>query len=308
MITSSQSDRVAVVTIDRPDKANSLPRAAKSALAWEIRRWSEGPDADAIVLTGEGDSAFCAGSDINEMRHFGMSEMDAMLRDERSLYLAALTSPKPVVAAVNGHALGAGLILAMSCDYTVAARHATFGAPELTIGVAAPLEGFLLPYFVGVARARAMFYTGARLQAEQAVAIGLINEVTTSQALMTRALQLAQGLADLPGDGFAVQKQLLHRLLTTGNLEAVIRESHHLTSRQFTQPDVSQAMTRFVSRRAKPPADEPDHAPLAPVDPTSTAQRLEPDEREWMAHEAQEVALRSATLSGEGAWTPPEDH
>lgn len=250
MIDSAVSDRVAVITICRQDKANSLPQAAKSALAAEVERWSRDGDVDAIVVTGEGDRVFCAGSDIDEMRRFGMAEMDRMLGEERAMYLSALTSPKPVVAAVNGFALGAGLILAMSCDYAVAAPHAAFGSPELTIGVAAPLEAFLLPSFVGLARARAMFYTGARLSAEHAVAAGLVNEVVAADALIDRAVEVARGIADLPGESFSIQKRLLHRLLSSGDLEAVILESHHRTSRQFAMPEVRDAMTRFVSRRS----------------------------------------------------------
>jgi enoyl-CoA hydratase len=303
VITSSLSDRIATVTIARQDKANSLSQAGKSELAAELRRWHTDSNADAIVLTGEGDRAFCAGSDINEMRAFGMAEMDAMLDDERAMYLAALTCPKPVVAAVNGHALGAGLILTLSCDYTLAAPHATFGAPELTIGVAAPLEGLLLPYFVGVARARAMFYTGTRMDAQEAVTTGLINELASAAELLVRAKERARTIADLPGEGFSIQKLLLHRLHSTGNLEAVIRESHHLTSRQFTRPTTGQAMTRFLSRKGGEPST-PSQSGATPAE--QIAQRLPTNERDWMTQEAQQVARRSATLAGEAAWRPDE--
>src|SRR6266511_3501910 len=121
MISSVLSERVAIVTISRAAKANSLPQAAKAALAAEIARWSSDKGADAIVITGEGERAFCSGSDVDEMHRFDMADMDRMLSDERAMYLSALRSSKPVVAAVNGFALGAGLILAMSCDYVVAA-------------------------------------------------------------------------------------------------------------------------------------------------------------------------------------------
>jgi len=250
MISSVLSERVAIVTISRAAKANSLPQAAKAALAAEIARWSSDNGADAIVITGEGERAFCSGSDVDEMHRFDMADMDRMLSDERAMYLSALRSSKPVVAAVNGFALGAGLILAMSCDYVVAAPHAVFGAPELTIGVAAPLEGFLLPYFVGIGRARGMFYTGARIDAEQAMNIGLANELAPLETLIARCTEIARKIADLPGDAFSIQKQLLYRLLCTGDLEAVIRESQHLTSRQFAGPDVGEALSQFRTRRS----------------------------------------------------------
>lgn len=295
-LASTLSGGVAVVTIERAGKANSLPEAAKAAVAAEVDRWRENADAEAIVLTGEGGQAFCAGSDINEMRLFGMAEMDRMLAEERKMYLSVLTCPKPVVAAVNGFALGAGLILAMSCDYTVAAPHAVFGAPELTIGVAAPLEGFLLPYFVGLARARAMFYTGARLSAEEAVAVGLVNEVAAADVLIPRAAEVARAVAHLPGTGFRVQKALLHRLLSTGDLEAVIRESHHLTARQFAGPETGEAMRQFLERRRG--------ATSEPTGAAGGGGELPADEQEWLDGEARHVATRSAALAGEAAWHP----
>jgi len=297
-VASTLSGRVAVLTIDRAGKANSLPEAAKAAVAAAVERWREDADAEAIVITGEGGQAFCAGSDINEMRRFGMVEMDRMLGTERRMYLSVLSCPKPVVAAVNGFALGAGLILAMSCDYTVAAPHAVFGAPELTIGVAAPLEGFLLPYFVGLARARAMFYTGARLSADEAVAVGLVNEVAPADMLVARAVEVARAAAQLPGSGFRVQKALLHRLLSTGDLETVIRESHLLTARQFAGPETGEAMRQFLERRHGAP-------PKGTV-PATGAADLPADEQKWLADEARHVSMRSAALAGEAAWHPAD--
>jgi enoyl-CoA hydratase/carnithine racemase len=297
-------DRVATVTISRAHKANSLPQHAKAALATTVERFGSDDAVDAIVVTGEGERAFCAGSDINEMRTFGMLEMDRMLSDERAMYLAALTCPKPVIAAVNGFALGAGLILAMSCDYAVAAPHASFGAPELSIGVAAPLEGFLLPYFVGLARARAMFYTGNRVDAEEAVAIGLINEVTASERLADRATQVARAMASLPADGFAIQKGLLHRLVSTGDLEATMRESHHLTSRQFAGGAVGEAMARFLAGRTSSPSTTSNADAVPNVDPQRRLEdRLPPEESAWLSEEAKNVATRADELKGSAAWT-----
>lgn len=242
---------IALITIWREAKANSLPKEDKAALAREIDMLSGDSAVRAIVITGAGDRAFCAGSDIDEMRQFGPHEMQEMLSSERAMYLSALRCPKPIVAAVNGVALGAGLILAMSCDYTVASKHASFGTPELTIGVAVPLEGFLLPYLIGLARARAMYFTGARVSADEATSIGLINEVTEHETLIARSLGIARQMADLPARGFQIQKALLHRLVSTGDLEGVIEESHDLTSQQFAEPEVGEAMNKFLSGKTR---------------------------------------------------------
>lgn len=251
MIRTELTDAIAVVTIQRPEKANALPRRAKSEMAGAIRTAGDRDDVKAIVLAGAGGRAFCAGSDLIEMQGFDARAMRDMLAAERSLYLAALTSPKPVVAAVNGYALGAGFILVMCCDYAIACRAARFGAPELTLGVAAPLEGLMLPWIVGLGRARAMFYTGRQLSAEEALNLGLIHEVVEPAGCVERAVEAAGAIADLPGDGFTIQKRSLYRLISTGQLDAAIEESHLATSLQFAGDETREGIARFLASRRR---------------------------------------------------------
>lgn len=250
MISHELQDDIATVTIRRPEKLNSLRAQDKRAVATQIDELGKRTDVDAIIVTGEGDRSFCAGSDIDEMRHFGAAEMHGMLADERAMYVAALRSPKPVIAAVNGYALGAGLILAMSADYSVAATTAKLGTPELSIGVAAPLEGLLLPYLVGLSRARELFYLCTRVDAERATEMGLVNETVPPEDLHARAQEVARRIGSLPSTGFRVQKALLYRLISSGDLDAVITESHFATAMQFAEPNTGEAMTRFLGRKA----------------------------------------------------------
>lgn len=251
MIHTSASDGIATITINRPEKANALPQSAKAELAGAISSAVERADVEAVVLTGRGDRAFCAGTDVAEMQGFDAVAMREMLAAERSMYLAALRPAKPVVAAVNGSALGAGLILVMCCDYAVASESARFGAPELTLGVAAPLEGLLLPWIVGLGHAKAMFYTGRQLPAGEAFRVGLVHEVVEPDRCVARALEVAGVVARLPGDGFAIQKRLLYRLISTGHLDAVIEESHLATSLQFASDEVREGIARFLSGRKR---------------------------------------------------------
>lgn len=249
MITSEVTSGIATVTIRRAKKLNALRAEDKRAVGSAIDALGERDDVDAIVVTGEGERAFCAGSDIDEMRQFGVAEMHAMLSAERAMYVSALRSPKPVVAAVNGYALGAGLILAMVTDYSVASTSAQFGAPELSIGVAAPLEGLMLPYLVGLARAREMFYLCEQVDAEEARSIGLVNTTAAPGDVRDRAAEVALRIGSLPSDGFRVQKALLYRLISSGDLDAAITESHYATSLQFADPATGEAMSRFLGRK-----------------------------------------------------------
>lgn len=249
MIHSEVDSGIALVTIQRAQKANALPEVAKRALADTISGLGGREDIRALVLTGQGDRAFCAGSDITEMGGFDATSMYRMLGAERAMYRAALESPKPVVAAVNGYALGAGLNLVMVCDYAVAASGARLGAPELTIGVADPLEGLLLPWIVGLGVARAMFYTGRQLDAETAQQLGLVHEVVDQSRCLERAREVAEQLASLPGGGFQIQKALLYRLVSSGDLDSVIEASRYATSMQFADSETPRALERFLNRR-----------------------------------------------------------
>jgi len=240
---------VALLTIDRAGRANALPEAGKRELGDTVAVAAQRPDVTALVLTGAGDRSFCAGSDIAEMQSFDPAAMYRMLGAERDMYLAALSCPKPVIAAVNGFALGAGLILVTVCDYAVAAATARFGTPELTIGVSAPLEGFLLPWIVGLGHARRLFYTGKQLDAAEAQRLGVIHEVTEPERCRQRAVEVAREIASLPGTSFRIQKALLRQLVSTGQLESVIEASRYATSLQFADRTPADALGRFLSQR-----------------------------------------------------------
>jgi methylglutaconyl-CoA hydratase len=170
--------RAAVLTIDRPDRQNSLSRDLVAAIGAAGRSLVNDPDVRAVILTGEGQRAFCAGADLKERS--GMSEDDvlAMLGLYRS-ELAWLSSfHVPVIAAINGVALGGGLELALACDLRVAVETAVLGLPETTLGIIPGAGGTqLLPRLVGPARARELILLGKRISAAEALSIGLVNHV-----------------------------------------------------------------------------------------------------------------------------------
>ncbi len=178
-IRVEQRGAVAVWTIDRADRANALSRATLLAFGKLAREAAANPSVRAIVVTGAGEKAFCAGADLKERQ--GMSEND--VRVQVGLYRSELgpldRSPKPVVAALNGAALGGGLELALCCDLRVAAAHAVLGLPETSLGIIPGAGGTQrLPRIVGEARAKEMILLARRLSASEALAWGLVNRVT----------------------------------------------------------------------------------------------------------------------------------
>ena len=180
-IKVEQRGSVAIWTIDRPNRANALSRATLYAFGKLAREAVGNASIRAIVVTGAGDKAFCAGADLKERQ--GMTEND--VRVQVGLYRSELGpldhSPKPVVAALNGATLGGGLELALCCDLRVAAPNAVLGLPETSLGIIPGAGGTQrLPRIVGEARAKEMILLARRLTADEALAWGLVNRVTAA--------------------------------------------------------------------------------------------------------------------------------
>jgi enoyl-CoA hydratase/carnithine racemase len=178
-IEVEQRGHVAVWTIDREPRMNSLSRATLLAFGKLAREAISNDSVRAIVITGRGNKAFCAGADLKERQ--GMSENDVRVQVE--LYRSELgpldRSPKPVVAALNGVAFGGGLELALVCDLRVAAPHVQVGLPETTLGIIPGAGGTQrLGRIVGEARAKELILLGRRIDAREALAWGLVNRVS----------------------------------------------------------------------------------------------------------------------------------
>lgn len=178
-VSLTRRGRVAVLTIEREARMNALSRATLFALGRYGRELAHDPEVGAIVITGSGDKAFCAGADLKERQ--GMSENDVRL--QVGLYRTELgpldRSPKPVIAAINGVAFGGGLELALVCDLRIASPKAQLALPETSLGIIPGAGGTQrLPRIVGEARAKEMILLGRRLHAEEALAWGLVNRVS----------------------------------------------------------------------------------------------------------------------------------
>ncbi|CAG2152061.1 Carnitinyl-CoA dehydratase [Cupriavidus yeoncheonensis] len=197
---------VAVLTLDRPQALNALDVSALRALRAHLAEVRDRDDLRAAVLTGAGTRAFCAGADLSSTRTSVASYPEALFRAPeqaadlglyiRLMDLSDLGLWKPLIAAVNGHCLGAGLEIALQCDLRVASQAATFGLPEASVGSIPAVCGLhRLLRAVPSAHAMQMALTGERIDAEQALRIGLVTEAVTPEALLDRALTLATRVA-----------------------------------------------------------------------------------------------------------------
>lgn len=186
-------DDVTVITINRPDKLNALNKATIDELHHAFTAENLDPISKAIILTGSGTKAFVAGADISEFAHFSIGEGAALSAEgQKKLFDYIENLQTPVIAAVNGFALGGGLELAMACHIRIASDNAKMGLPEVTLGVIPGYGGTQrLPQLVGKGRAMEMIMTAQMLDAESALRFGLVNHVVPQTELLEFAQQLA---------------------------------------------------------------------------------------------------------------------
>src|SRR5882724_11095043 len=183
-------DRVAIITINRPDKRNALnikTREEGAALLEELRA---DDSVGVVIFTGAGDKAFIAGADIGEFAgRTAMMQRDVMTA--RSLFTAIDTFPKPVIAMINGYCLGGGCELALACDIRIASETASFGQPEINLGIIPGGGGTQrLTRLVGEGKAMELILTGEIIDAQTAFAIGLVNQVVPAEELDARTMEI----------------------------------------------------------------------------------------------------------------------
>jgi 2-(1,2-epoxy-1,2-dihydrophenyl)acetyl-CoA isomerase len=249
-ILFDQQGAVAIITLNRPDKMNAfnLPMLK----AW--RKALETCETDAairvVVITGAG-RAFCAGGDVDEMAERIDEKPDvhtAYLRDNvHPVALAIRTLPKPVIAAVNGVATGAGMDMALWCDLRFAAEHARFAETYIKVGVV-PGDGgaYLLPRLVGVGKALEMLWTGTVLTAQEALELGIVNRIYPAEMILSETIAFAHELAKGPAMAMGLIKRSVYESLTldprahldliSSHFGRVAQESeHHEWVKSFTE-------------------------------------------------------------------------
>jgi enoyl-CoA hydratase len=241
---------VATIRIDRPRALNALDETTLRDLARAIRDLRRDADVRAVLVTGSGTKAFCAGADIAAMA--AMSALDGQaysaLGHEVFGRLEALDVP--VVAAVNGAALGGGLELALACDFVVASDQARLGLPETTLGLIPGFGGTQrLALRIGLARARDLIYFGRVIEAGEALRIGLVDRVMAADALMAEAARFAAELAGRAPVALRQAKRLTRAAAHAAMASALAHEVDAFAT-TFASEDRSEGLRAFLEKRA----------------------------------------------------------
>jgi 2-(1,2-epoxy-1,2-dihydrophenyl)acetyl-CoA isomerase len=251
-------DGVAIVTMNRPERRNALTGEMLAGLGRALQRLEHDDEVGCIVLTGAA-GAFCAGGDVKDMAQGSAvvagsgAGLDARIRAQRESHRSTAGRiygmPKPVIAAMPGAAAGAGLALALACDLRVMAENAVVTTAFARVGFSGDFGGtFFLTQLVGSAKARELFYMPERVDASQCLALGLVNRVVPSDALMDEALHWARRIASGPRIAFRYMKENLNRAVGGDVLECLDMEAIYQVQTGLTE-DHREAARAFVEKR-----------------------------------------------------------
>ncbi|MFL0580065.1 enoyl-CoA hydratase [Dietzia sp. 179-F 9C3 NHS] len=246
-ILVEQTGRVAVITLNRPKALNALSSAMEKDVVEAVEGLDSDPGVGCIVITGS-EKAFAAGADIKEMKDktYPGIYLERFFHDWKRL-TAART---PIVAAVNGFALGGGCELAMMCDMIIAGDSATFGQPEIKLGVIPGMGGSQrLTRAVGKAKAMDLCLTGRNMDADEAERAGLVARVVPSADLLAETMKIAETIASMGKTAAVVAKQAVNRAFETTLEEGLLAEQNAFYA-LFATEDQTEGMTAFAEKRA----------------------------------------------------------
>ena len=251
-INVEQQGAVAVLTIDRPKALNAL----NPEVLADLKAAFEGIDQDTVrcvVLTGAGEKSFVAGADIGSMSTMTKAEGEAFGKLGNDIFLEIEHFPLPVIAAVNGFALGGGCELAMSCDIRICSDNAVFGQPEVGLGITPGFGGTQrLARLVGMGMAKQMLYSARNIDANEALRIGLVNSVVPQADLMETALKLANTIAKNAPIAVRACKKAVNEGMQV-SIDKAVEIEEKLFGDCFETHDQVEGMACFLSREKPKP-------------------------------------------------------
>lgn len=247
-VVQTQHGAIAIVSVDRPEKRNAMDVATRKELRSELEDAEANDDVEAIILKGGGDT-FIAGSDVRLFKEMDPFDAKAYTEHTQGLYNYVESIPKPVVAAIDGYAMGGGLEIAMCCDLRVATDDAKLGQTEIAIG-AIPGGGGTqrLPDMVGIGIAKEMMFTGNPIDVERAYEIGLVNRVVEPDRLMDEAKEFCDEVLENSPKLLSILKNVVNEGNRT-DLNAGLELERYAWSLVFATEDFEEGIDAFLEKR-----------------------------------------------------------
>ena len=241
------NDGVTILTISAPKTLNALNSSILKELADFTGKLDD--KTRVLIITGDGEKSFVAGADISEMAHLDEPQGVEFGRLGAQVFRAIETLPIPVIAAVNGFALGGGCELAMSCDIRICSSNAKFGQPEVGLGIIPGFSGtYRLPKLIGQGYAKEMIYTGKVIRADEALRVGLVNAVYEPEELMGKAMEMAQMMLKNAPVAISLAKKSINEGYDL-DADGAIGLENKLFGKCFATQDQKEGMDAFLNKR-----------------------------------------------------------
>ncbi|MGB9779881.1 short-chain-enoyl-CoA hydratase [Caldanaerobacter sp.] len=248
-IDVKKEEGIATITISRPKALNALNTETLKELEKALKTLEEDEDAKVIVITGAGEKAFVAGADISEMKDMDSLKAKEFAEFGQRVFRKIELMKKPVIAAINGYALGGGCELALACDIRIASRNAKFGQPEVGLGIIPGFGGTQrLPRIVGVSKAKELIYTGDMIDAEEALRIGLISKVVEQDKLLEEAYGIAKKIMSKGLVAISLAKEAINKGLEV-DIDSGMKYEANAFALCFSTKDQKEGMTAFLEKR-----------------------------------------------------------
>lgn len=247
VILTERRGRVGIITMNRPEALNAVNEAVMAGLIEAAADFDNDPEIGCLVITGAGDKAFVAGADIKEMAE--RSYMDMFMADAQSGWDRFAATRIPMIAAVNGFALGGGCEIAMMCDFIIASETAKFGQPEIRLGVIPGWGGTQrMTRAIGKAKTMELILTGRMMDAREAEAAGLVARIVPAEKLMEEAISTATAIAGFSRPSTIIAKEAVNRAFETTLSEGMLFERRVFYS-LFATEDQKEGMAAFAAKR-----------------------------------------------------------
>jgi enoyl-CoA hydratase len=248
-ITFEIQNRLAILTFNRPKALNALNRALLDEFAQVMDEIAESEEIRVLVLTGSGNKAFVAGADITEINRLGPLGAKQFARRGLDAINRLTQLPFPVIAAVNGYALGGGTEMALACDFVYAAETAQFGLPEINLGIIPGFGGTQrLTRLIGPNMAREMIYTGKMIDAAEALRLGIVNKVSAPDQLMDEVLATAAAIAQKGRTALRAAKQAINNGINVDLASGLALETDAFAL-CLASPDAREGTSAFLEKR-----------------------------------------------------------
>lgn len=250
LILETVTPGIRIITVSRPEALNALDTQTLLELKEVLQEESQSQESRVILLTGAGDKAFIVGADLKEMMRKNTSEAVQFSQLGHEVAKILNLIPKPVIAVVNGYALGGGTEMAIACDFILASDKAEFGQPEVGLGIIPGFGGtFRLAKFVGLPRAKELIFSGRKIKADEAKAIGLVNHVFPHATLMNQAIEIAKTISYQSLSAVSRTKLLLNEFSESIGISLKLDAEVQAFGRVFGSDDQIEGLAAFVARR-----------------------------------------------------------